>query len=96
MTRRHRAVYLDEVVFRHNRRLNLSAPFQALLGLGTGRGSTTYDTITGAKDLPMVPFTPSREVAAAAGATAMDDTSEALRESSEEGAGRTPARGTWG
>jgi transposase-like protein len=59
VTRRHLAVYLDEFVFRHNRRLNLAAAFQTLLGLGTGRGPTTYDTITGAKDLPTVFFTPS-------------------------------------
>ena len=30
-------VYLDEFVFRHNRRGNPQAAFQTLLGLGTGR-----------------------------------------------------------
>jgi hypothetical protein len=31
-------VYLDESVFRHDRRGNPQAAFQTLLGLGTGRG----------------------------------------------------------
>lgn len=88
VTRRHLAVYLDEFVFRHNRRLNLAAAFQTLLGLGTGRGPTTYDTIIGAKDLPKVAFTPSKKVARAASPSvaAAGDTSEALRASSEQGA----------
>ncbi len=59
MSHYHLAVCLDEFVFRHNRRLNLAAAFQTLLGLGTGRGPTTYDTITGAKDLPTITFTSS-------------------------------------
>lgn len=59
---RHLAVYLDEFAFRHNRRLNLAAAFQTLLGLGTTREPTTYDRITRAKDLPTVIFTPSRAV----------------------------------
>lgn len=59
---RHLAVYLDEFAFRHNRRLNLAAAFQTLLGLGTTREPTTYDQITGAKDLPTVIFTPSQAV----------------------------------
>ena len=44
-------VYLDEFVFRHNRRKTPAAAFQTLLGLGTGRKSTEYDQIRGAKDL---------------------------------------------
>jgi transposase-like protein len=67
VSRRHLAVYLDEFVFRHNRRLNLGAAFQTLLGLGTGRGPTTYDTIMGAKDLPQVVFTPSAKERAKTG-----------------------------
>ena len=61
VSREHLAVYLDEFVFRHNRRLNLAAAFQTLLGLGTTREPTTYDTITGAKDLPRVVYTLSRK-----------------------------------
>ena len=34
--------YLDEFVFRHNRRKQPMAAFQTLLGLGTGHRSTTY------------------------------------------------------
>lgn len=45
-------VYLDEFVFRHNRRKQPMAAFQTLLGLGTGRASTPYDRIRGARDLP--------------------------------------------
>ncbi len=44
-------VYLDEFVFRHNRRKTPAAAFQTLLGLGTGRKSTMYAQIRGAKDL---------------------------------------------
>lgn len=44
-------VYLDEFVFRHNRRKQPSAAFQTLLGLGTSRKSTEYRRIRGAKDL---------------------------------------------
>jgi transposase-like protein len=44
-------VYLDEFVFRHNRRKQPPAAFQTLLGLGTGRKSTEYRRIRGAKDL---------------------------------------------
>jgi len=43
-------VYLDEFVFRHNRRRQLMAAFQTLLGLGTTRGPTPYRTIRGAGD----------------------------------------------
>jgi transposase-like protein len=44
-------VYLDEFVFRHNRRKTPAAAFQTLLGFGTGRESTEYDQIRGARDL---------------------------------------------
>jgi hypothetical protein len=37
--------YLDEFVFRHNRRKQPMAAFQALLGLGTGHKSMTYKEI---------------------------------------------------
>ena len=44
-------VYLDEFVFRHNRRKSPMASFQTLLGLGTGRKPTHYKQIRGAGDL---------------------------------------------
>jgi transposase-like protein len=44
-------VYLDEFVFRHNRRKILAAAFQTLLGLGTDRKSTEYEQIRRARDL---------------------------------------------
>ena len=44
-------VYLDEFVFRHNRRKSPMASFQTLLGLGTGRKPTHYTQIRGAADL---------------------------------------------
>src|SRR5438477_12946816 len=44
-------MYLDEFVFRHNRRRQPMAAFQTLLGLGSGRKPTPYDTIRGAKDV---------------------------------------------
>jgi hypothetical protein len=44
-------VYLDEFVFRHNRRKTPAAAFQTLLGLGTARRSTGYEQIRGARDL---------------------------------------------
>ena len=39
-------VYLDEFVFRHNRRQTPMAAFQTLLGLGALHPPTTYDQIT--------------------------------------------------
>ena len=51
-------VYLDEFVFRHNRRRQPMAAFQTLLGLGTGRKPTTYKQIRGATDLATRPTTP--------------------------------------
>jgi len=44
-------VYLDEFVFRHNRRRIPMAAFQTLLGLGTGCKPTQYKQIRGAADL---------------------------------------------
>jgi transposase-like protein len=44
-------VYLDEFVFRHNRRKTPAAAFQTLLGLGTGRRPTNYEDIRGGSDL---------------------------------------------
>jgi transposase-like protein len=44
-------VYLDEFVFRHNRRGQPMAAFQTLLGLGTGRAPTPYRQIRGARDM---------------------------------------------
>ena len=43
--------YLDEFVFRHNRRRQPMAAFQTLLGLGSGRAPTPYRRIRGARDL---------------------------------------------
>lgn len=45
-------VYLDEFVFRHNRRRVPMAAFQTLLSLGAGHDPTPYDQIRGAADLP--------------------------------------------
>ena len=43
--------YLNEFVFRRNRRKTPAAAFQTLLGLGTSRPSTEYEQIRGARDL---------------------------------------------
>ena len=43
----HLQVYLDEFVFRHNRRRTPMAAFQTLLGLGTAHPPTTYAEMTG-------------------------------------------------
>ena len=43
--------YLDEFVFRHNRRKNRMAAFQTLLGLGAGHMPTPYRRITGGRDM---------------------------------------------
>jgi transposase-like protein len=45
----HLPVYLDEFVFRHNRRGTPMAAFQTLLGLGAIHDPTTYDEITARK-----------------------------------------------
>ena len=44
-------VYLDEFVFRHNRRRQPMAAFQTLLGLGTARKPTSYKQTWYAQDL---------------------------------------------
>jgi transposase-like protein len=44
-------VYLDEFVFRHNRRRLPMAAFQTLLGLGTGCAPTPSGLIKGARDI---------------------------------------------
>lgn len=44
-------IYLDEFVFRHNRRRQPMAAFQTLLGLGTGQAPTPYQQIRGARDV---------------------------------------------
>ena len=44
-------VYLDEFVFRHNRRRTPQAAFQTLLGLGAGHAPTPYRRIRGALDI---------------------------------------------
>ena len=44
-------VYLDEFVFRHNRRRQPMAAFQTLLGLGSGRAPTPYRKIRSALDV---------------------------------------------
>jgi len=54
VSRDHLQVYLDEFVFRYNRRKQPMAAFQTLLGLGTGRAPTTYERIQGGTDLPKV------------------------------------------
>jgi hypothetical protein len=46
VSREHLRVYLDEFVFRHNRRRTPTAAFQTLLGLGTRHQPTTYRQIT--------------------------------------------------
>jgi transposase-like protein len=43
---KHLQVYLDEFVFRHNRRRTPMAAFQTLLGLGANHQPTTYREIT--------------------------------------------------
>jgi hypothetical protein len=43
--------YLDEFVFRHNRRNQPMAAFQTLLGLGSGRAPTSYRDIRGGSDM---------------------------------------------
>jgi ISXO2-like transposase domain len=46
VSREHLQVYLDEFVFRHNRRRTPMAAFQTLLGLGAQHEPTTYRQIT--------------------------------------------------
>ena len=49
-------VYLDEFVFRHNRRQKPQAAFQTLLGLGTAHKPTAGRIIRGGHDLPQFPI----------------------------------------
>lgn len=49
----HLQVYLDEFVFRHNRRRTPMAAFQTLLGLGALHQPTTYNQITGRDARPI-------------------------------------------
>jgi transposase-like protein len=46
VSKQHLAVYLDEYVFRHNRRRTPMAAFQTLLGLGALHEPQTYEQIT--------------------------------------------------
>ena len=46
VSREHLPVYLDEYVFRHNRRMTPMAAFQTLLGLGALHGPSSYAQIT--------------------------------------------------
>ena len=48
--------YLDEFVFRHNRRGNPQAAFQTLLGLGTNREPAPLSIVRGATDMPYFPI----------------------------------------
>ena len=48
-------VYLDEFVFRHNRRKQPMAAFQTLLGLGTARTPTPYRRIRDGRDMLKAP-----------------------------------------
>ena len=47
VSRSHLPAYLDEFVFRHNRRRTPQAAFQTLLGLGTSQGPTSYEQMIG-------------------------------------------------
>lgn len=58
--KRHLAAYLDEFVFRYNRRRDLVLAFRTLLGYGATLEPTTYATIRGANDLPKIVYTPSK------------------------------------
>jgi transposase-like protein len=50
VSREHLPVYLDEFVFRHNRRATPMAAFQTLLGLSGAHEPTTYQQITHRSD----------------------------------------------
>ncbi len=47
-------VYLDEFVFRHNRRRSPMAAFQTLLGLGAGRSPTSARHLWGGQDIRII------------------------------------------
>ena len=55
--RQHLQPYLDEFVFRHNRRQTPMAAFQTLLGLGTRHGPTPGSLIRAGRDLRQFPIT---------------------------------------
>jgi len=57
----HLQVYLDEYVFRWNRRRSPMAGFQTLLGLGTGREPSTYLEILGPQPAAGTPRRPGRK-----------------------------------
>ena len=57
----HLQVYLDEFVFRWNRRRSPMAGFQTLLGLGTGREPSTYLEILGPQPATGTPRRPGRK-----------------------------------
>lgn len=64
--------YLDEFVFRHDRRHAPLAGFQTLLGLGTHRKPTTYEEILGKPSAPGTARSPGRKTGLTR-ATATDD-----------------------
>lgn len=47
--------YLDEFVFRHNRRGNPQAAFQTLLGIGANSPPAPWAVVRGATDMPSNP-----------------------------------------
>lgn len=47
--------YLDEFVFRHNRRANPELAFQTLLGLGSSRLASPLSVVRGGSDMPYFP-----------------------------------------
>src|SRR5215207_6276377 len=53
----HMQVYLDEFVFRHNRRRTPLAAFQTLLGLGSSHQPTTYEQIVTRRHRPLAELT---------------------------------------
>jgi hypothetical protein len=53
----HMQVYLDEFVFRHNRRRTPLAAFQTLLGLGSSHQRTTYEQIVTRRHRPLAEWT---------------------------------------
>lgn len=58
VSREHLQAYLDEAVFRHNRRGSPMSAFQTLLGLGTQRDPVPLGVIRHASDLPQYPIKP--------------------------------------
>ena len=58
VSREHLQAYLDESVFRHNRRGSPMSAFQTLLGLGTRREPAPLGVVRHASDLPQFPIAP--------------------------------------